>query len=190
MTGVDHPHALVACGVVQRPDVATVEREHDVGAEPGDRRHRLLACVPSKSLPCHKTVMRAYSTESMQVADAAPAPEREHRMHWWKEALIVAVFYGIYSWTRNQFGSNAIAADGVPDQAFTNAERVIQWELNMNLFHEQTVQSWFLPYEWFIQFWNTYYGTAHFIVTLAVFVLLYVKRRPTCSRSGATRSPR
>ena len=48
----------------------------------------------------------------MQVADAAPAPVREHRMHWWKEALIVAVFYAVYSWTRNLFGSNAIAADG------------------------------------------------------------------------------
>ncbi len=47
----------------------------------------------------------------------------------------------------------------------------------MNLFHEQTVQSWFLPYKWFIQFWNTYYGTMHFIVTLGVFILLFVKRR-------------
>ena len=75
-----------------------------------------------------------------------------------------------------KLGSNAIAADGVPDQAFTNAERIIRWELNLDLFHEQTVQSWFLPYHWFIQFWNTYYGTAHFIVTAAVFVLLFTRR--------------
>ena len=60
----------------------------------------------------------------------------------------------------------------------------------MNLYHEQTVQSWFLPYERFIQFWNTYYGTMHFIATAAVFILLYRKRAPTCSRSGATRSRR
>jgi len=112
----------------------------------------------------------------MQVADVAPAPERPHRLFWWKEALIVAVFYAVYSFTRNLFGSNAIAADGVPEQAFTNAERIIRWELWMGLYHEQTVQSWFLPYRWFIQFWNTYYGTAHFIVTLAVFVLLFIKR--------------
>ena len=38
------------------------------------------------------------------------------------------------------------------------------------------MQSWFLPYRLFIQFWNTYYGTAHFIITLGVFILLYVKR--------------
>ena len=112
----------------------------------------------------------------MQVAEEAPAPERQHRVFWWKEALIVAVFYGVYSFTRNLFGSNKIAADGVPDQAFTNAERVIRAETWLHLFHEQTVQSWFLPYRLFIQFWNVYYGTAHFIVTLGVFILLYVKR--------------
>jgi len=127
-------------------------------------------------VPCPKTVPRAYSTHPMQVADAPPAPVREHRVYWWKELIIVAVFYGVYSWTRNLFGSNAIAADGVPGQAFTNAERIIQWQLNISLFHEQTIQSWFLPYRWFIQFWNTYYGTMHFVVTIAVFVLLYLKR--------------
>lgn len=112
----------------------------------------------------------------MQVAKTATVPERQHRLYWWKEALIVAVFYGIYSWTRNQFGSNKIAADGIPDQAFTNAERIINLETWLGTFQEQTIQSWFLAYPWFIQFWNVYYGTAHFVVTLGVFILLFVKR--------------
>ena len=120
--------------------------------------------------------MREYSCGLMQVADVATAPERRHRLYWWKEALIVAVFYAVYSAIRNQFGSNEIAADGVPEQAFTNAERIIEFQLWMGMFHEQTVQSWFLPYDWFIKFWNTYYGTAHFFVTLGVFILLFVKR--------------
>jgi hypothetical protein len=113
----------------------------------------------------------------MQVAETTTSPERQHRVYWWKEAIIVAAFYMVYSWTRNQFGSNKITADGIPDQAFTNAVRVIRWESALNLFHEETVQAWFLPYKWFIQFWNTYYGTMHFIVTLGVFILLFVKRR-------------
>lgn len=110
--------------------------------------------------------------------DGSPAwtPERQHRTLWWKEALIVGVFYAIYSWTRNQFGSNKLAADGLPEQAFTNAERVISIERWFGLYHEETVQEWFLGYRWFIQFWNVYYGTLHFAVTLGVFVLLYVKR--------------
>jgi membrane-associated phospholipid phosphatase len=113
----------------------------------------------------------------MKVADQALVPPREHRVHWWKEALIVSVFYALYSWTRNQFGSNKIAADGIPDQAFTNAERIIQLERWLGVFHEESIQDLFLPYRHFIQLWNTYYGTAHFFVTIAVFVLLYVKRR-------------
>ena len=112
----------------------------------------------------------------MQVTERETTPVRRHRLHWWKEALIVVVFYVIYSWTRNQFGSNQIAADGVPEQAFTNAERVIRLEQWMGLYHEATIQDWFLPYRAFIQFWNVYYGTAHFFVTLGVFILLFVKR--------------
>ncbi len=112
----------------------------------------------------------------MQVAERDLVQGRVHRVHWWKEALIIAVFYALYSWTRNQFGSNAIAADGVPEQAFTNAERVIRIEQWLHTYHEPTIQEWFLPYRAFIQFWNVYYGTAHFFVTLGVFILLYVKR--------------
>ncbi|MEM9516300.1 MAG: phosphatase PAP2 family protein, partial [Actinomycetota bacterium] len=99
------------------------------------------------------------------------------RLFWWKEASIVLVFYLAYSWIRNQFGSNAIADNGIPAAAFTNAERMIRFESWIGLYHEQTVQEWFLPYRGFIQFWNVYYGTAHFIVTLGVFVLLFIKRK-------------
>jgi hypothetical protein len=95
---------------------------------------------------------------------------------WWKEALIVAIFYAVYSWIRNQFGSNRIAAEGIPRAAFRNAERVIRWEESLGLYHEQTVQSWFLGVSWFIQFLNVFYGTAHFVVTIAVFAVLFWKR--------------
>jgi hypothetical protein len=113
----------------------------------------------------------------MQVADPdSELPERQHRLFWWKEALIVLVFYLVYSWTRNLFGSNQIAADGVPEQAFANAETIIRWELALGLYHEQSIQEAFLPYRWFIQLWNTYYGTAHFFVTIVVFGVLFWKR--------------
>jgi PAP2 superfamily len=113
----------------------------------------------------------------MQVAPARVVPEREHRLYWWKEAVIIGVGYFIYSWTRNQFGSNRIAADGVPEQAFHNAERVIRFERLVGLFHEESLQEFFLAWpRAFIQFWNTYYGTVHFVVTVLVFVLLFRKR--------------
>ena len=104
------------------------------------------------------------------------APERVHKLYWWKEALIVVAFYLVYSWIRNRFGSNQIAADGVPEAAFHNAERIIRIERFLGLFHEESIQEFFLAQSWFIQFWNVYYGTAHFFVTLVVFVLLFFKR--------------
>jgi len=104
------------------------------------------------------------------------APERVHKLYWWKEALIVVAFYLLYSWIRNRFGSNQIAADGVPEAAFHNAERIIRIERFLGLFHEESIQEFFLAQSWFIQFWNVYYGTAHFFVTLVVFVLLFFKR--------------
>src|SRR5215213_7335656 len=100
----------------------------------------------------------------MPVVDGLSAQERRHRVYWWKEALLMLAFYLLYSWTRNQFGSNAVPAGEIPFHAFDNAERVIRF------------QQLFLPYRVFIQFWNTYYGTAHFLVTLVVFALLFWKR--------------
>ena len=107
----------------------------------------------------------------------AVLPQRVHRTYWWKEALIMGGFYLIYSWSRNLFGSARLSADGVPEQAFHNAERLIRIERGIGLFHEESIQDWFLPYRGFIQFWNTFYGTAHFAVTLIVFFVLFVKRK-------------
>ena len=109
-------------------------------------------------------------------AEAAPVT-REHKLYWWKEALIIAVFYLIYSFVRNQFGSALVDAGQEPVAAFDNAMRVIDVERLIGLYHEETIQAWFLPYSGFIQFWNTFYGTAHFIVTIAAFVWMYRARR-------------
>ena len=100
------------------------------------------------------------------------------------------LFYVVYSATRNRFGSNKIADAQVlifdtvcrvlpstPEQAFNNAMKVIQVERAVGLFHEETIQDWFLPHRWFIQLLNTYYGTAHFLITVAVFIVLYLKRK-------------
>jgi len=104
------------------------------------------------------------------------ASERTHPTLWWKEALIVAVFYGIYSLVRNQFGSALVSGSQIPVEAFLNAMRVIRIERTIGLYHEESIQDWFLPQVGVIKFFNVYYGTAHFFVTLAVFVALFVLR--------------
>ena len=115
----------------------------------------------------------------MDAIEDTASGQREHRTYWWKEALIMGVFYLFYSWSRNLFGSAHISLEtgDTPLRAFHNAERIIQLERAIGLFHEESVQDWFLPFRWFIRFWNTYYGTAHFLVTFAVFWILFVKRK-------------
>ena len=102
---------------------------------------------------------------------------RHHRTLWWKELLIVSIFYAIYTMIRNQFGSAFVNGVDVLLHSFTNAVRVIRIERALGLYHEESIQDFFLPHLWLIKAMNTYYGTAHFFVTLGVFILLF-KRRP------------
>ena len=97
-------------------------------------------------------------------------------MFWWKEAILVVTFYLLYSWSRNQFGSARLETGGTPEHAFNNAIMVVRIEKAVGLFHEAAIQSWFTGSTAVMQFWNTYYGLAHFVVTIAVFVVLFFKR--------------
>jgi hypothetical protein len=95
------------------------------------------------------------------------APAR--RLYWWREVLYVFAFYGIYTLVRNR------GLD--PDahlQAFHNAKRVIRVEQFLHSFHEEWVQHLFYPSaKWFLEFWNIFYGSAHFIVTVVALVWLF-----------------
>ncbi len=90
-------------------------------------------------------------------------------------------FYGIYSLVRNQFGSAAVE----PELAYDNAIRVIDIERSLGLFHEQRIQSWFGDSAAFFRFWNIFYGTLHFVVTIGCFVYLY---RSASDRYGIART--
>ena len=96
---------------------------------------------------------------------SAPAP-----LQWWRELLYAGAFYLVYTGTRNLFGS---AGHGSEVHAFHNAEKVIRVERWLGIFHEQTVQSWFLAWPWFLRLWDIYYGTLHFVVTIAVLIVTF-----------------
>lgn len=98
------------------------------------------------------------------------------RTLWWKEALIIGAFYGVYSLVRNLFGSALVSGNQIPVEAFLNAMRIIRVERAVGLYHEETLQDWFLPRVGVVKFFNVYYGTAHFFVTLGVFIALFVFR--------------
>jgi hypothetical protein len=100
------------------------------------------------------------------------------RLRWWREVLYVLAFYAVYSFIRNQFGSESVS----PAAAFENAKDVISIERAVGLYHEETLQDWFLDWRWFIRFWNIFYGTFHFIVTAGALIWMF--------RSFPSRYPR
>ena len=95
------------------------------------------------------------------------------RLRWWKEALTIAAFYGLYSIVRNTQGSASVSQT----HAYRNATLVIRIERRFHLFFERGVQQVFegmgAATRVFFQFWNTYYGVAHFVVTIVALVWLF-----------------
>lgn len=100
------------------------------------------------------------------------SPQYELRLRWWLEVVYVLGFYAIYSWVRNQFGSSG-SFSASADRALVNAERMIDVERSMGLFFEERLQEIFLDLDWFLWFWNVFYGSLHFVVTAGVMVFLY-----------------
>lgn len=102
-------------------------------------------------------------------------PHRSRRpgrgLRWWVEVLLIFGFYAVYSVVRNLFGSESVT----PLTALRNAERIIELERSLGLYLELEIQRAFLDTKWFIQFWNLFYGTFHFAVT--IFALVWVYRR-------------
>jgi len=115
------------------------------------------------------------STVVAEVQELSPA-KAAPRLYWWKEALLIGVFYSVYTFCRNRFGS-ARLGDSKPTQAFNNARHLIRIEKAVGLFHEKAIQHFFITSRWFIWFWNVFYGTFHFIVTIGLFVWMYLRAR-------------
>ena len=109
------------------------------------------------------------STEVERDTETPVAPARVKRLRWWKEVIYVLLFYGVYTAIRNTQGSASVSRR----HAFNNARHIIQWERWLAIYHEETIQDWFLHLRRFMQFWNVYYGSAHFIVTAVALIWLF-----------------
>ena len=105
---------------------------------------------------------------------------------WVHEILVIGVVYMVYSFVRNQFGSATLAVGDEPRHAFNNAVDIIKVEKAIGLFHEQAIQKWFIGTRWIIQFFNIFYGTAHFVVTLGILIWLFIRKRSTFARWRTT----
>jgi hypothetical protein len=113
------------------------------------------------------------------VSESSVQPEAalQHRRPIWREVVYIVGIYLVYSTVRNRFGS----AGGEPGHAngiaFDHAIDIVDIERGLKLFFEQSAQSWYLdlPAHGFIQAWNVFYGTAHFVVTAVALVWLFLR---------------
>lgn len=114
---------------------------------------------------------------SLSPSSLSPASERSlglrpvRRSHWWREVLIVAVFYGLYTLVRDVRGDKPVSVK----MALTNARRIIRLEHWFGAFQEERFQHWFLSDRWLIRICDDFYGTVHFVAPVAVLLILFFK---------------
>jgi membrane-associated phospholipid phosphatase len=96
-------------------------------------------------------------------------PRAVHRSHWWREVLVVGAFYGLYTLVRDLHGAHLVSKT----RGFTNATRIIRLERFTGIYHELALQKDVLNDRWLIRLCDDFYGTLHFIVTIAVLLLLF-----------------
>jgi len=99
----------------------------------------------------------------------APGPLSQRIRHGWiLELLTGAAIYLAYDWLRDQ-------TTGTSAAAYRHALQIVDAEKFLGLYHEYSIQQAFLHLDWFMAFWNIYYGTIHFVMPLVALVWLYRK---------------
>lgn len=88
------------------------------------------------------------------------------------ELAIIVVLYSVYTFTRNQFGSDGDDAA----VAFDNALRIISWERALGVYHERWLQQQVLDWPDLVRAFNIYYGSLHFVAPTVVLAALWWKR--------------
>ena len=111
-----------------------------------------------------------------------PATVPGSRLRWWREVLYIAAFYGVYTAIRDTQGSAGGGAHAPSATALRHAKDVIKIERHLLIFHEHQIQHFFIAHlssftAPFFQFWDLWYGTAHFVVTAGVVIWLF-RRQP------------
>ncbi len=94
--------------------------------------------------------------------------DRSPRLRWWREVVYILAFYSVYSFIRNKG-----VATGSVALARRHAVEVIDLEQRLGSFREESIQDWFLRWPDFVKFWNVFYGTAHFVVTVVALVYMF-----------------
>ena len=66
--------------------------------------------------------------------------------------------------------------------ALQHARQIVHLESTLGIYWERSIQQAFLHLDWFISFWNIFYGPVHFVVPVVALVWLYRKAPARYSR--------
>jgi hypothetical protein len=106
---------------------------------------------------------------SSPAAESRPGPlSKRIRRGWILEVLAGVVIYLVY----DKFRDEVVGASAA---AFRHAQQIVDAEKFLGLYHEYSIQQAFLGVDWFMSFWNIWYGTIHFVMPVVVLVWLYRK---------------
>jgi hypothetical protein len=95
-----------------------------------------------------------------------PVNPATRRLRWWKEVLAIVAFDLVYEWTSSKAaGAHAVAG--------THARQIVHAERSLGIFHEHTIQQWFLPHRLLIEASDLFYSTVHFVLPVITLVWLF-----------------
>ena len=106
-----------------------------------------------------------------------PAKRRSARPRWWFELLLVSAFYWLYARIRDLHGLHA-TDPGPTRHAYRNGRAVLHLEQWLHLDVERDWQRAVDHLHPLLRAGNVFYGSAHFGVTLLVFLWLLLRNRP------------
>jgi len=114
-------------------------------------------------------IVTAVETATASAPEARPGPlTRNIKRGWIIEVLVGAAIFLVYDWLRDHVA-------GVSADAFRHAQQIVDAEKFLGLYHEYSIQQAFIKLDWFMSFWNIWYGTIHFVMPVVVLVWLYRK---------------
>jgi hypothetical protein len=117
--------------------------------------------------------MTGDTTAITEVATTTPQrprlPRSKRIRHGWiLEAIGFLIVYQLYDWTREQ-------VTGTFGTALRNAKGIVSAEKFLGIYWEHAIQQPFIHLDWFMAFWNIYYGTVHFVMPVVALVVMYRK---------------
>ncbi len=106
---------------------------------------------------------------TVAAVDTGPYTKR-WRHGWLIEVGAGALIFLVYDWLRDQAAGTSVAA-------YRHATQIVDIEKFLGIYREHAIHHWFLSADWFIAFWNIYYGTIHFVLPVVALVWMY-RRTP------------